>query len=179
MKKISILFAFLLSVTAYSQTANSYLIGNVNTVINYTDNLGSVKELTIPNNSLHGSDSVAMVNFKSAIQSRIDTVTKPLAPVDYVRYISGQFTITGLKYIPVLQDYSNLPSNRRAIIDSLYTNILRIKGVSMSSFTTKFGSNLITINGIEYPYSDFTQDMQCATAFRNAIQLANNLYNGL
>jgi hypothetical protein len=177
MKKIAILFALIVSTLSYSQTANSYLVGSVNTVINYTDNLGAVKELTIPNNTLHGNDSVTMKNFKFIMQGRVDTVPVAMAPVDFVRYISGDFTITGLKYIPVLLNYSDLPSNRRAIIDSLYTNILRVKGVSMTSFWTKFGSNLITINGVEYPYSDFTQDAQSYAAFKKSIWLANMLYN--
>jgi hypothetical protein len=84
-----------------------------------------------------------------------------------------------------------LSVERKAIVDALKAKILAVKGVNMTELYSKLGSNLVTINDIEYPFSDFDEEVETevegevvissvpSPAFVAAIQLATMIYNGI
>lgn len=145
------------------KTINGYSKANDLVVISYANEIGNTQSLTINSSSI---DAI--------VQAVLDVLPVALAPIDYVKYVNGTFTITGELYPPILTDYADLSTERKLIVDNLKVKIFEVKGVNMTELSTKFGSNLVAINGVEYPYSDFI-----STEFANAITLANQLYNGL
>jgi hypothetical protein len=149
------------------KTIKSIYFENNNILVSYTDDIGATVVTNISDGTLTSSTN-------ASIQSKLDALPIAMAKVSYVSYKNDVFTITGVDFPPVLKDYSELSNARKLIIDDLKAKIFEVKGVNMTELYTKFGSNLVTINGTEYPYSDFI-----STEFANAITLANQLYNGI
>ncbi|MES2382595.1 MAG: hypothetical protein V4538_16220 [Bacteroidota bacterium] len=162
MKKITLLFAVLLSVTAFSQTKNSALVGQVNTVVNYTDNLGNVKDLTLPNNTFHGADSITFNAFNLLIKSRVDTVAKIVAKVYSVSFLTtgvtllghpdptkGVFTIYGEHYDPKTLRVSDLTGADATLAANFFTLVNSSTGNNLESSFAPFNTGKITINGVE------------------------------
>jgi hypothetical protein len=135
--------------------------------VNYTDEQGNNVKKQYQFNELEN-----LASFVSNVDSKLDELPIVLADVVYVTYEEDIFSITGEKYPPVIKKYADLSADRKLIIDNLRAKILEVKGVTMTSLSTKFGSNKVTINNVEYPYSDFI-----STEFSNAITLAIAIYN--
>jgi hypothetical protein len=179
MKKI--ILALLISttvVTAQTKTIKSLCYDENGWSVTYTNEVGENKNVSIKRDSLH-SDTTKSDAIISAFYTELAKIPQAMASVSYVGYKNDAFTITGYYYFPVLKSYSDLSAPRKAIVDNLKAKILEVKGVNMTTLYTKFGSDKVTINGVEYPYSDFNEDGQPSAAFVAAIQLATLLYNGL
>lgn len=176
MKKTYLILAILLSGCGLAFSQNTfikiYADSSGNAIVFYVNNLGEISSKNIS-----GLNAVII----GAIKDSVNAIPKAMAAVGNVTYNNQQITITGNppRYDTFVSSYSSLSSQNKAIIDSLSVNITLVKGVTMTSFYTLFGSNKITINGITYSYADFEVIPRVATAFQNAIILANKLYNGL
>jgi hypothetical protein len=175
MKKIILVLIIISTRTSLSaQTLKSYYNVSNNIVVNYIDNLNEEKSFSFIPDTLNSGDSILYKNYLDLLQKKINEQPKSYASVEYVAYKNDAFTITGDYFMPVLKLYSELSTQRKAIVDALKTKIHQVKGVNMTTLYTRFGSNLVTINGVEYPYEDFI-----SVEFSNAIQLSIMLYNGL
>jgi hypothetical protein len=179
MKKIATTLAVLLiTLVVSAQTVqNTYVDYNGNIIVNYKNDVDEQKTFNIPENTLNGNDSIILSAFKQILKNRIDTITKTKKEVDYVDYRYDAFSISilpinGKTFKQLTKFYSELSNADKAVIDGLKAKVYDVKGVTVTSFYTKFGSNKISINGIEYPYSDFI-----SIEFANAIKLANKLIN--
>jgi hypothetical protein len=167
MKKLFFILSMLtvLSISAQNKFVNATIDSSGNVVANYIDNLGNLKTKNFP---------ALNEEIKSLVQDSLNDLPMAMAKVMWVSYVNDEFSISGELRPLVLMKYSNLSAPRKAIVDALKAKIFEVKGVNMTTLSTKFGSNLVTINGVEYPYADFI-----STAFGNAITLANELYNDL
>jgi hypothetical protein len=190
MKKI--ILALLISTSAIAQTKSikSLCYDANGWSVTYTNEVGVSKNVLIKRDSLK-SDTSKSDAIISLFNSELAKIPQAMAAVSYVAYKSDAFTISGSYYFPVLKSYSELTAPRKVIVDNLKARILEVKNVHMTTLYTKFGSEKVTINGVEYPFSDFNdistqeiegEQVQVSTpsaAFVAAIQLANLLYNGL
>ena len=185
MKTKLIIALTLLTFGVKSQSVKSVCYDLTGWHMTYENNLGLVKDTLLTNVS---SNLIGVFN------SKLDSMPKQLKKVDYVDYRYDIFSITvvpvnGNTFKQVTRAYSELSTGDKAIITAFKAKILESKGVNVTSFYTKFGSNAITINGVEYPYSDFSDESIVIlddiehtvrtpyAEFVNAIILANRMVN--
>jgi hypothetical protein len=190
MKKI--ILALLISTSAIAQTKSikSLCYDANGWSITYTNEVGVSKNVLIQRDSLH-ADTTKSDAIISLFNSELAKIPQAMAAVKFVAYKNDAFSISGDYYMTVLKSYSELTEPRKTIVDNLKARILEVKGVHMTTLYTKFGSEKVTINGVEYPFSDFNditteefdgEDIQVSRpseAFKEAIELAVQLYNGL
>lgn len=190
MKKLILALLISTSAIAQTKTIKSLCYDANGWTVTYSNEIGVSKSLLVKRDTL-GADTSKLDAVLTAISTQLNKISPALASVKWVTYKNDAFSIAGDYYEQVLANYSDLSTQRKAIIDSLKARIYEVKGVNMTTLSTKFGSEKVTINGVEYPFSDFNdistqeidgEQVQVSTpsaAFVAAIQLATLLYNGL
>jgi hypothetical protein len=169
MKKI--ILALLISTSAIAQTKSikSLCYDANGWSVTYKDEAGVGKNIYY---YLTGSDSIKADTLINVITRKVNAEAKAVGKVASVTLIDNTFTITGSVYSPFVKSYSQLTTEQKAIVDALKSKYNEVTGNTMTSLVTIFGSNKVTINGIEYDYSTFQ-----STEFTNAIILANTLFS--
>jgi hypothetical protein len=165
MKTKLIILSLLIGLTGFSQKElKSYTkVGN-NLVVTYIDEVG----VEVSTASLN----VNTASFEQLIKDSLDAMPKSMAAVTSVTLIDNTFTITGQHYSPFVKTYSQLTAEQKAVVDALKAKYNTVTGNTLTSLVTIFGSNKVTINGVEYDYATFAGE-----EFTNAIVLANTLFN--
>jgi hypothetical protein len=170
MKKI--ILALLISttvVTAQTKTVQSICKDANGWSVTYKDEAGVGKNIYY---YLTGSDSIKADTLINVITRKVNAEAKAVGKVASVTLIDNTFTITGSVYSPFVKSYSQLTTEQKAIVDALKSKYNEVTGNTLTSLVTIFGSNKVTINGIEYDYATFA-----GAEFTNAIILANTLFS--
>ena len=172
------------------QLTGSYL--TVTTVaIDYVNELSKNSNNTIQRNSFTEGEEAIVLAYENLIKAKMNDLPRAMERPIYITYEEGAFAVSGKSLKQQQKNYSKLSDSDKAIVDALILKIFEVKDVNMTELFSKLGSDLVTINGVEYPFSDFNEEVETevdgeevqssvpSAAFVAAIQLATQIYNGL
>lgn len=175
---------------ATKQKTGSYLSAT-KVAIDYVNELGKNSNESFLLSDFTAEEQAVVSAYEALITAKMNTITPAMERPVYVKYKDETFAISGNNLPLALMKYSDLSAERKVTVDALKAKILAVQGVSMTELYSKLGSNLVTINGVEYPFSDFNEIVNIdvdgiptptsvpSPDFVAAIQLATLIYNQL
>jgi len=170
------------------QLTGAYLNKTNNTIgIDFVNELSKNSNSTIQRNTFTEGEEAIVLAYENLIKAKMNALPRAMERPIYIKYKDEAFAISGERLPIQLKNYSDLSVERKAIVDALKAKILAVKGVNMTELYSKLGSNLVTINEVEDPFSDFNEEVGIdgevssvpSPAFVAAIQLATMIYNGI
>jgi hypothetical protein len=172
------------------QLTGSYLSATT-VAIDYVNELSKNSNNTIQRNSFTEGEETIVLAYENLIKEKMNALPRAMERPIYITYEEGAFAVSGKSLKQQQKNYSKLSDSDKAIVDALILKIFEVKDVNMTELFSKLGSDLVTINGVEYPFSDFNEEVETevdgeevqssvpSAAFVAAIQLATQIYNGL
>jgi hypothetical protein len=174
------------------QLTGSYLNNTNNTIgVDFVNELNKKTNATLLRSGFSSEEEVIVLAYENLIKAKMNALPRAMERPTYITYEEGAFAVSGKSLKQQQKNYSKLSDSDKAIVDALILKIFEVKGVNMTELFSRLGSDLVTINGVEYPYSDFVditteevdgeevQSSVPSAAFVAAIQLATQIYNGL
>jgi hypothetical protein len=172
------------------QLTGSYLT-SATVAIDYVNELSKNSNNTIQRNSFTEGEEAIVLAYENLIKAKMNALPRAMERPIYINYKDASFAISGERLPLQLKKYADLSVERKAIVDALILKIFEVKDVNMTELFSKLGSDFVTINGVEYPFSDFNEEVETevegevvissvpSPAFVAAIQLATMIYNGI
>lgn len=162
-KSISISALTLLASCVFAQGKtlnNSYNdIPNGRVIVNYTNEIGEQKAISIPTSTFHGTDSTRYKNYNKILQDRLDTITVAKAKIVMVIFTTnnsvtnGVFVVTGQYYPPKLMRVGQLSSPDSTLVAQFAAFVLSYTSVALTSCSMDLSTCNIYINSVLYDAS--------------------------